>query len=427
MELPIFACSNLKISDKNSIAMSKCSKEETQKSEKICTSSNLNDNSTDNLEIIDYPYPSNINSNIQDLSFINNASEIQIKEDDNNEVINNESYMRLQELIEDNLNKSISSKQKNSICSSSVVINNEDSITENKIILKKLIINHNNKTENRNNDDKIKKNKYNKNTTVKKTAKKAKKLLEIKIDNDYSLTDRYTQKNNLFQNRVINTQRINVKKIKRTNFFLNSQITRNKTNNLNGNNTSNSNNKRKNAKNKLYFESFSKNKRKNDSLSYKDKSKVINNNRKISKIFKEKINEINRKNIDSKNKTDIQMKHSIEKILNNSKKNNKYNKLSIKKKKTNSSSFTSNCPFAFSNDYYKKILLSKINKIDYNFLNNENINYQNKQKNNGINVKKIKKKSSILKARIKYNPFDIEKKTIKNISIMSHIKARSNL
>ena len=361
MNIPLFECNKCKLSEKNSFLISKTSihKEEIPKKEKIYTSSG-NDNSTDNLEIIDYPYPSHIN---QDVSFINNESEINKKGEETNETINNESYMRLHELIEEKLNKLYSKlgKENNNINTSSGVLNNEDSITQNKKLLQNLYSNQNNnnaKENNINNNDKIINNKNKNNYTTKKSEQKKKtlvvkynrnKCMDLKMEKYHAITDRLSTINNLFENKIINTQRqMKEKKIKIKRNFSISKITRNKTNIVKKNNTLIMN-KNFNTNNNLYFESFSlnKNKNKNASVSYnnksknksinksknKSKNKSINKKRNISLLFKKKIKEIlTNNNIDINNKTNIIKIKNKEKLINISKINNNYNNNTNKNK-----------------------------------------------------------------------------------------------
>ena len=221
MNIPLLSCNKCKISEKDSFLIPKDSQinnEERYIIEKSLISSK-NDNSTNNLEIIDYPYPSNLNT---DESFKKNVNN---KDDKNNITINNDSFMKIHGLIEQNLNNDLD-KNKATLTSSSGIIKNEDSITQNKIILNNLYSNYNNKiltkiSLNKNIDNKenkkIDKNKINniiaKNNDknlkdiINKTKKKL-NTMSMKLEFIKPITDRFSTKDkNIKESKIIKTKR----------------------------------------------------------------------------------------------------------------------------------------------------------------------------------------------------------------------------
>lgn len=133
MNFPNLACNKCNLSEKDSFSITKGSmaknKDEINKDNFI----NLEDNnqSTNNLEIIDYPYSFNSN---QDETKTNH-----IETEENNDYINEKN------LLEKGLNDNIRyrNNNRNTLNSSSLILKNEDSITQNKILLKNLYNNNN--------------------------------------------------------------------------------------------------------------------------------------------------------------------------------------------------------------------------------------------------------------------------------------------
>lgn len=450
MNFPLISCAQFRRSEENSFLMSKISNNKEEKKEEVCTSSNGNDKSTNSLEIIDYPYPSNYN---QEVSFINSGSEIKFKGDETNETINNESYMRLHELIEEKLN------MKNSLNSSSCVLNNEDSITQNKIILQNLYNNHNNNVINKNSikNNKIQNGKNNTLLTKKNGKTKKKKIikrkrnnytLELKMEKYHPSSERFSGGKNFLENKVINEQiqtqrdrKEKNKKSKSKSKLLNNNIdskpkkkniTRNQNNVINPSNTLNSVNKNK-FSNILYFESFS---IKNNFISSSSKSFKNKNNKKINLLFKQKIQDIINKKTKCLKINDIKNYKSNKKFLNLTKlTTSNETSTSLNKRKTSSNIHPDFTPSNLSNDYYKR-LINRINFINNNFnsINKQNdiFSYQNKniyKKINNLYFKVPNEQRFICSARrnIRFNPFDSEIKTKKDLTIWKHNYNNSEL
>ena len=145
MNLPLFVCSKCKSSERESLLLQidiqMNNKEGNDKKEKIITPSDYS--SLNNLEIIDYPYSINHNKD--------------------EEKINNESYLKVHGLLEENLDNCYA-ENKATLNSSSGIIRNEDSITQNKMMLNNLYNYYNNKNNTTNNN-------FNQNINKKKEKK----------------------------------------------------------------------------------------------------------------------------------------------------------------------------------------------------------------------------------------------------------------
>lgn len=459
MNFSLLACEQFKISEGNSFLISKTNtinnKEENQKKELLMTSSNGNDNSTNNLEIIDYPYPSNIE---KDVSLINNTSEINYKVDENEEIINNESYMRLHELVEEKLNR------KNSLNSSSDVINNEDSIIQNKKILQNLYSSRNN-----NNQKIIKNIKFDnsKNIYINKTNVKIKNsknkivnkkknhyTFELKVNKFHHSSNKFSFAKHLFEKKIIKRKKqkyVNEKKIKSkskskniNNIKKNIQKNNNSKNQihiLNTENTSNIIKKNRKLINVLYFKSFSKQiKLLNSSLNSSKNKNKKSLQKKI--LFKKRIEGIEIKKMKKlNNKTIIESNRTNKKIGNVPKLKNNETNTSMKNRKTNSTIYSSYIGLSLSlnlqNDNSKHFSNRincirnhyKQNKKKKNFISTSLNKSLSKQINKKSNFKLYNEQKNIYHTRknTNFNPFEGEIKIINNSSAMKHNKNISEL
>ena len=342
MNFSLFGCEKCGFSGKESFLMSKDSqmnKDERFKKEKSLISSK-NDTSINNLEIIDYPYPSNLNT---DESFKKIFKNI-IHKDDNNITINNDSFMKIHGLIEENLDNNNLGVNKNTLNSSSGIIKNEDSITQNKIILNNLYSNYNNNILNKKNIN------YNNNILLKKNINYN--------DNSNGIDKKEIDKkifNNLFHQKPENNLKNIIEKAKnqpnkldmKLEFIIpkTDRIIRIKANNLIESKTIKT--ERQNRENTLKAKISLKKSKK--LVKYKN---IINNNKnnniKDIKVFKnnldiisndnKKMKKINNKKSQKKDKNKNLNKQLIKSILNNNENNNtikidmkKNNKVSNKK------------------------------------------------------------------------------------------------
>ena len=432
MNFPLFSCKKCGFSGKESFLMSKDSqmnKDERFKKEKSLISSK-NDTSINNLEIIDYPYPSNLNTDESFKKIFKNGTH----QDDNNITINNDSFMKIQGLIKENLVNNNLGVNRNTLNSSSGIIKNEDSITQNKIILNNLYSDYNNNNilnkknmnynDNSNVIEKIDKNNFN-NLFHQKSENNLKNIIEktknqpnksdMKLEFNIPNTDRLTmvKANNLIESKIIKTERkkrentlkISLKKSKKIVKYKNN-INNNKNNNIkdikdfknNLNIISNDNNKNKKMK-----------KINNKKSQKKDKDKILN-----KQIIKNILNNNENNNpikIIMNKKDKVRNKKDIESNLTNI---YKTINLTNKNKLMNSSDlFRINRIYSYKNK--NKLLLNRVNLVSYNYRNTFSKSNEKRRHKNISNIKKIiKKPNIILTAREYFNPFDANQKNAKN-------------
>ena len=429
MNIPLLSCNKCKLSEKDSFLIPKDSQinnEERYIIEKSLISSK-NDNSTNNLEIIDYPYPSNLNT---DESFKKNVNN---KDDKNNITINNDSFMKIHGLIEQNLNNDLD-KNKATLTSSSGIIKNEDSITQNKIILNNLYSNYNNKiltkiSLNKNIDNKenkkLDKNKINniiaKNNdknlkNIKNKTKKKLNTMSMKLEFIKPITDRFSTKDkNIKESKIIKTKRykdestskikINTKKTK---------LSRNKTNIKN-----NSININKNINFKINLDMLSNNNSDDNNKNAKTKRIGNKKNNKLKLINKQKIKNILNNNLNSVFKK-IEKKENVkvkEKYISNNI-TNIYKTLNFTNKKnlinyTNVSNSNSNRIY-LSNVNYTRLLLNRVNLVNYNYKNAFSKSNEKRIKKNKQKIEKMKKTNIIYSRKNYFNPFETNEINIKN-------------
>lgn len=397
MNLPLFVCSKCKSSERESLLLQidiqMNNKEGNDKKEKIITPSDYS--SLNNLEIIDYPYSINHNKD--------------------EKKINNESYLKVHGLLEENLD-SCYAENKATLNSSSGIIRNEDSITQNKMMLNNLYNYYNNKnnTTNNNFNQNINEKKEKKNYNIKIVNKKKQRILnniinytknklnkkELNPIYAYCNTDRFsTNKKILFNSRILNTEKImDGKSINsKNNFKKRKVITRNKSNKSKiKSNTVN------NIKGNLHFK-----------INEDEFPSQLEKNNEIRKLFKKKINKENinkikinknkKENLRSKKKKKYQIKKIMMSI--NNIKNNNYNngENGLAKRKISKSINTSKISqLSFSTENHKQLILNRKNILNYNY---KTSSYANKEEMNKRNSK-LKKQKNNISSRIYINPFE---------------------
>ena len=441
MNFPFSSCNKFKTSEKNSFLGLKEAILNKNKRKNTNSSRDNNNSSTNNLEIIDYPYPSNFN---KDDVYYNHSNSKNLKTDDN-EILNNESYMKIHGLLEERLNNNCGIN-KNNLNSSSEIINNENSITQNKIILKNLYLQKNlgknNDNENNNifqknvnnnlpiDDKKIEKNNNNivyqiinneknkkkenlkeKKSSNKKNGIKFRNKMNNKIIKFNTIqynppTERISRPDDHFKtmnqelkyNHRISKTKISLKKhtklIKNKNGIFEQY---NKKNILSINNIINSERISKNINKKM--------KESNESLCNK-----TNNSK---EILTKRLNNIkNYKNYKFNTSRNIERQKSKAIDLKSLK-----NILEIDKNETKTKSVARRNPIHFSEDFYTIFLKTKIKKTNYNFMRNNISDCPKTKRNYIINLKKIKNVAHSFKEYV--NPFNntdrkIVKKTILN-------------
>lgn len=438
MNIPFLACNKCKISESFLGLKDPIINNDNKTSDKISNSSKDNNNSTNNLEIIDYPYPTNFN---QDEIYYNNSNGKNLKTDENYENKNNESFMKVHGQLEDTLDNNYGIN-KVTLNSSSGIIKNEDSITQNKIILKNLyfkknINNNDNEKKNKINnipyDEKImeknknniifkiinnEKNRKKENVKAKKAEKKNKNLKHRnKINNNILIfnTDHQNKPLERIPKLINNNVKTNNNEIKYTHRIAKTKICLKKNKKLIKNNTeffAQQNNKKisLNVDTNKNFIKESKNKIKNIKHVESNVKKNKNNNNINSKeniLFKKRM-----KNILNHKSHNYNTSRNKEVIKSDNLKGIKSFKTSNKK---NMPSITHHNPLYLSEDFYNKLLLTKVKKINYNFIRNTIISsYSHKKKYNYSNSKKGKIESYSIKSYL--NPFDSTERKIFKIN-----------
>ena len=153
MEFPLFVCNNCNFADKDNYILLKGYKIKPYnnpnklniKKEEYKTSSidDNNSSSTNQLEIIEYPY--NLDFNEEDDSLELNLRAAKMQFEKNLGMIHDDmSNKSNQNLLEEGNNYDGRNFKNSTLNNSSLIVNNEDNISQNKILLKKLYSNYNN-------------------------------------------------------------------------------------------------------------------------------------------------------------------------------------------------------------------------------------------------------------------------------------------
>ena len=169
MEFPLFVCNNCNFADKDNYILLKGHKIKPYnnpnkldiKKEEYKTSSidDNNSSTTNQLEIIEYPYNLDFNEEDDSLELNLRAAKMQL-EKNLGMIHDNMSNKSNQNILEEGNNCDGRNFKSITLNSSSLIVNNEDNISQNKILLKKLYSNYNNikNEENKKNKNLIKKN-----------------------------------------------------------------------------------------------------------------------------------------------------------------------------------------------------------------------------------------------------------------------------
>lgn len=336
----------------------------------------ISNDSTNNLEIIDYPYPFNFNDNFSSQS---NTNKYNIKVPQRSYYLNN--MNKIEKIPNDQLDKNStnSNNKNNSLSNSSLILNNDESFVQNKALLSNYYENYENLK-----NKKMKRMKKKIPNKKPKTSKKAVKKIGLKImkekNNSYVILTKKNIKSNSLILKIKQNQEKEVKtneeypKIKKskTNFFTNG---------------------RKSAKNIIELNTESILQRINH-ITNKDYVTYNKYSRKQSKN-------------NSKNSTKIyQCKNNI--------KNNSYKNCKSTNKMKKKAAFFPKNEFLDSSMENKRSFIFKNN---INIYRNTTTNYVEKKKNNinfsylWLNKKDIRDNHYLSKSYI--NPFD----KIKNISL----------
>jgi hypothetical protein len=184
----------------------------------------ISNDSTNNLEIIDYPYPFNFNDNFSSQSYTNKYN---IKVPQRNYYLNN--MNKIEKLPNDQLdNNSININNKNnSLNNSSLILNNDESFIQNKVLLSNYYENYENLK-----NKKMKKMKRKIPNKKPKTGKRALKKIGLKIMNEENNSNILTEKNIKSSSQILKIKQNQEKAVKtneecpkikksKTNFFIN--------------------------------------------------------------------------------------------------------------------------------------------------------------------------------------------------------------
>ena len=477
MNFPLLICANCNTSDKESLLLLKTyllNERNNYNNEKqkdpLITSSEDKNISTNNLEIIDYPYSKNFN---EDETFQLNSNEINLKE---LELLKN--GIIKQNFLEDGINEKNNYLSRNDNIllpnASSGVINNEDSITQNKLLLKNLYSNckkNKDNNENNNNDENNKKNEKNNINDNNKIEIKNNKIAENNIQavtNEKKKAEKSIKRKKLF-----NTEKNNIKnnyknKFKNlgihveyqspdSDFFTKSiqtetQVAKNENypmetirlkTRINLKKRSKlMNNEKENlgCKTSLYNKNkISKKSRlpnfDNTELSSKIKNLTIN----TFELNSNRRNNINQSLLFKKKLTNLKFSKAKRKMKNEQKKNARKGYFDINingkpylsfrernKGENISPPLSKNNPLISSRELYKKLLLKRLSKNKNNFKNIIS-NYLGKKNNNTnfINIKREKSPHTNLSSRIYINPFETTDKNLSKINIKNFSKIKS--
>ena len=481
MNFPLLICANCNTSDKESFLLLKTYllnernnyNNEKQK-EPLITSSEDNNISTNNLEIIDYPYSKNFN---EDETFQLNSNEINLKE---LELLKN--GIIKPNFLDDGINEKNNylSRNDNMLLAntSSGVINNEDSITQNKLLLKNLYSNckkNKDNNENNNNDENNEKNNINDNNkkpvdnnkieinnkkitennikAVNNEKKKPEKSIKRKkLFNTEKNIIKYNYKNKFknlgihveyqspdsdFFTKSIQTESqigknenypMETIKLKtRINLKKRSKLMNNEKENL-GCKTSLYNKNKISKKSRL--PNFD-----NTEVSSKIKNLTIN----TFELYSNRKNNINQSLLFKKKLTNLKFSKAKKKMKNGQKKNTRKGYfdinligkpyLSFRERNEGeniSPPLSKNNPLISSRELYKKLLLKRLSKNKNNFKNIIS-NYLGKKNNNTnfINIKREKSQHTNLSSKIYINPFETTDKNLSKINIKNFSKIKS--
>ena len=449
MEFPLFVCNNCNFAEKENNLFLKGYKIKPYnnsnkldiKKEEYKTSSidDNNSNSTNQLEIIEYPYNLEFNNDDDSLELNLKAAKLQLEKNLGmyNADISNQSNQNLwEEGNYDGTNfKSISENN------SSVIMNNEDNISQNKILLKNLYSNYNNikNQQNKNNKNLIKKNgnkkvkgkkakklkKYNSNTktltNVNYENKKlnSDKIIGIKVN--YPCPDKEIEKFSLEEPKILKSEKIKIKNLTSINLQKHQNNSDNKINYISNKKSGIINNENYNNNNRKTINVESE-------KTLKEKSKKISTDKIYSKFRERLFND----------KVDYLKKNTLTKYNNKKRIINKdifRNKTSYKFKSGNNSinatiQTTSNNPLNTYNDNYRKLILNRINKVNFHYTKTlSNYSMRNYRYSNLFHFKKKNIISNIFMSKTHMNPFDKEKKNLLyefKVTTLNNSKSRLN-
>ncbi len=353
----------------------------------------ISNDSTNNLEIIDYPY--SFNSKEENLSKLS-SNNIIPSPDNHYFIYENSKIQKIPEEKLNNLNSIFNNSNKNSLTSTSLIINNEDSLKQNKALLSNYYANCQ-KIKKQNIQKKtnpLKNNKQEKKSNLSFKNKKNGSKITLKIetykqDDIYALLSKINSKSN---EQIIN----NKKKSKKKEFFrpntnenyimkkCKTNYKMNITNRLSKSNKNiflmneKNNNKEKNLSNKNFiaYKAYNRN--------YKKNNYETPINRSIKEIMEKTGKLTNYKNFSSSNKTGNKYKNNLKKKLNNSISSNDYILLSKRKFRGYRNTATSNVENQKSHLNFSKL---RLNNKGIQSLSNSYINPFDK-------VKIIKKRNS---------------------------------
>ena len=430
MEFPLFVCNNCNFADKDNYILLKGHKIKPYnnpnklniKKEEYKTSSidDNNSSSTNQLEIIEYPYNLDFNEEDDSLELNLRAAKMQLEK--NLGMIHDDmSNKSSQNILEEGNNCDGRNFKSTTLNSSSLIVNNEDNISQNKILLKKLYSNYNNikNEENKKNKNLIKKNgnkkvkgkklkklkKYNSNTKTpcsinnENNNLNSDKIIGIKVN--YPCPDKEIDKFSIEEPRVLKSAKIRIKNINGI-ILKENQNSDNKINYLNPQKSGiiNSENASKNRKT-IIGESEKNIKEKNYKLST---DKIYSKFR--DRLFNDKTNYMKNNPLRDNNK-----KRIINKDIYRNKTAYRFN---FGNRTINTSAQTTNSnPLNTYNDNYRKLLLNRINKTSFHYTKTlSNYSMSNYRYSNLVHFKKKNIISNLFMSKTYMNPFIKEKKNL---------------
>ena len=431
MEFPLFVCNNCNFAEKENYILLKGYKIKQYnntnildiKKEEYKTSSidDNNSSSTNQLEIIEYPYNLDFNNEDDSLELNLKAAKMQLEKNLGmyNDDIRNQSNRNIwEEGNNDGTNfKSVTENN------SSVIINNEDNISQNKNLLKNLYSNYNNinNKEIKKNKNLIKKN-GNKKVKGKKTKKIKKynsntktltninheynnlhsdKIIGIKVN--YPFPDKEIEKFSLEEPKVLNSdKKIKLKNLNCINFEKHQNNSDNKMNYINYKKLGIINNENDNNRKTINVDS---------EKNLKEKSKKISTDKIYSKfrerLFNDKTNYLKKDTLNKYNKK----KRIINKDIYRNKTSYRFN-YGNRTINANEQALNNN-PLKNYNDNYRKLLLKRIKKENFHYNKTlSNYSMKNYRYSNIFHFKKKNIISNIFMSKTYMNPFDKEKKNL---------------
>lgn len=447
MEFPLFVCNNCNFAEKENHILLKGYKIKQYnnpkkldiKKEEYKTSSidDNNSSSTNQLEIIEYPYNLEFNNEDDSLELNLKAAKMQLEKNLGmfNDDISNRSNQNLWEEgnYEGTNFKSITANN------SSVIINNEDNISQNKILLKNLYSNYNNNNENNKKKNLIKKNgnkkvkgkklkKLKKNSSNTKTLNKLShenynftdkigdKIFGIKVN--YPCPDKEIEKFSLEEPKNINSD----KKIKLKNLnTINLKKYQNSDNKINyfnhkkldiiNNENDNKNRKTINVESEMHLKDL-----KEKNYNYKISTvKIYSKFR--ERLFNDKINYVKKNTLTKYN--------DKKRIINKDIFRNKTN-YRIKSGNKKMAQTANNNLLNTYNDNYRKLLLNRINKKSINYNKTlSNYSIRNYRYSNLFHFKKKNIITNLFMSKTYMNPFDKDKTNLYDFKITTKKSSKS--